>query len=400
MARIAVYVSGSVATFKAVSLVRILQKQGHEIRVGMTPASRHFVTPNTFYALTHQPVLTDLWQTNQSPVPHIELADWTELALVVPASADLIAKMANGLADDAVSSCLLATKAPVMLAPAMNSQMWLNPATQRNLKQLVLDQRIILTPETGMLAEGYVGKGRMMEPEEIAGRVDKWFTNQNRLAGKTILVTAGGTREAIDPVRFIGNRSSGKMGLAVVQAALAAGAKVIAVIGQVQVEFPNHPNLMIKKVTTTAEMLATTAASFEKADALVMAAAVADFRPAVVADQKIKKQTSQDELTISLVKNPDILATLGAKKNHQIVMGFAAETNDLLQNAQVKLAKKHADYIVANDVSQVGSGFGVATDQVTILQPNRAPEKWPLLSKQEVGERLINILAKRWQQSK
>ncbi|MBM6753349.1 bifunctional phosphopantothenoylcysteine decarboxylase/phosphopantothenate--cysteine ligase CoaBC [Lactobacillus alvi] len=400
MARIAVYVSGSVATFKAVSLVRILQKQGHEIRVGMTPASRHFVTPNTFYALTHQPVLTDLWQTNQSPVPHIELADWTELALVVPASADLIAKMANGLADDAVSSSLLATKAPVMLAPAMNSQMWLNPATQRNLKQLVLDQRIILTPETGMLAEGYVGKGRMMEPEEIASQVDKWFANQNRLAGKTILVTAGGTREAIDPVRFIGNRSSGKMGLAVVQAALAAGAKVIAVIGQVQVEFPNHPNLMVKKVTTTAEMLATTAASFEKADALVMAAAVADFRPAVVADQKIKKQISQDELTISLVKNPDILATLGAKKNHQIVMGFAAETNDLLQNAQVKLAKKHADYIVANDVSQVGSGFGVATDQVTILQPNRAPEKWPLLSKQEVGERLINILAKRWQQSK
>lgn len=400
MARIAVYVSGSVATFKAVSLVRILQKQGHEIRVGMTPASRHFVTPNTFYALTHQPVLTDLWQTNQSPVPHIELADWTELALVVPASADLIAKMANGLADDAVSSSLLATKAPVMLAPAMNSQMWLNPATQRNLKQLVLDQRIILTPETGMLAEGYVGKGRMMEPEEIASQVDKWFANQNRLAGKTILVTAGGTREAIDPVRFIGNRSSGKMGLAVVQAALAAGAKVIAVIGQVQVEFPNHPNLMVKKVTTTAEMLATTAASFEKADALVMAAAVADFRPAVVADQKIKKQTSQAELTISLVKNPDILATLGAKKNHQIVMGFAAETNDLLQNAQVKLAKKHADYIVANDVSQVGSGFGVATDQVTILQPNRAPEKWPLLSKREVGERLINILAKRWQQSK
>lgn len=400
MARIAVYVSGSVATFKAVSLVRILQKQGHEIRVGMTPASRHFVTPNTFYALTHQPVLTDLWQTNQSPVPHIELADWTELALVVPASADLIAKMANGLADDAVSSSLLATKAPVMLAPAMNSQMWLNPATQRNLKQLVLDQRIILTPETGMLAEGYVGKGRMMEPEEIASQVDKWFANQNRLAGKTILVTAGGTREAIDPVRFIGNRSSGKMGLAVVQAALAAGAKVIAVIGQVQVEFPNHPNLMVKKVTTTAEMLATTAASFEKADALVMAAAVADFRPAVVADQKIKKQISQDELTISLVKNPDILATLGAKKNHQIVMGFAAETNDLLQNAQVKLAKKHADYIVANDVSQVGSGFGVATDQVTILQPNRVPEKWPLLSKQEVGERLINILAKRWQQSK
>lgn len=400
MTRIAVYVSGSVAAFKAVSLVRILQKEGHEVRIGMTPASTRFVTPNTFYALTHQPVLIDLWQINQSPVPHIELADWTELALVVPASADLIAKMANGLADDAVSSSLLATRAPIMLAPAMNNQMWANPATQRNLNRLIADQKIILTPKTGLLAEGYVGKGRMMEPEDIANQVKNWLAKQKRLVGKVILVTAGGTHEAIDPVRFIGNRSSGKMGLAVVQAALEAGAKVIAVVGQVQVEFPKHPNLTVKKVTTTAEMLATTLDAFKKVDALVMAAAVADFRPAEVTDQKIKKQADQDKLTISLIKNPDILATLGAKKDHQIIMGFAAETNDLLQNAQAKLAKKHADYIVANDVSQAGSGFGVATDQVTILQPNIEPKRWPLLSKREVGQRLINLLAKRWQQSK
>lgn len=400
MTRIAVYVSGSVAAFKAVSLVRILQKEGHEVRIGMTPASTRLVTPNTFYALTHQPVLIDLWQINQSPVPHIELADWTELALVVPASADLIAKMANGLADDAVSSSLLATRAPIMLAPAMNNQMWANPATQRNLNRLIADQKIILTPKTGLLAEGYVGKGRMMEPEDIANQVKNWLAKQKRLVGKVILVTAGGTHEAIDPVRFIGNRSSGKMGLAVVQAALEAGAKVIAVVGQVQVEFPKHPNLTVKKVTTTAEMLATTLDAFKKVDALVMAAAVADFRPAEVADQKIKKQADQDKLTISLIKNPDILATLGAKKDHQIIMGFAAETNDLLQNAQAKLAKKHADYIVANDVSQAGSGFGVATDQVTILQPNIEPKRWPLLSKREVGQRLINLLAKRWQQSK
>ena len=245
MTRIAVYVSGSVAAFKAVSLVRILQKEGHEVRIGMTPASTRFVTPNTFYALTHQPVLIDLWQINQSPVPHIELADWTELALVVPASADLIAKMANGLADDAVSSSLLATRAPIMLAPAMNNQMWANPATQRNLNRLIADQKIILTPKTGLLAEGYVGKGRMMEPEDIANQVKNWLAKQKRLVGKVILVTAGGTHEAIDPVRFIGNRSSGKMGLAVVQAALEAGAKVIAVVGQVQVEFPKHPNLTV-----------------------------------------------------------------------------------------------------------------------------------------------------------
>ncbi|WP_019205826.1 bifunctional phosphopantothenoylcysteine decarboxylase/phosphopantothenate--cysteine ligase CoaBC [Limosilactobacillus ingluviei] len=395
MAKIAVYVSGSVAAFKAVSVVRQLQKAGHQVRVGLTAAGAKFVSPTTFYALTHTPVLVDLWQGDQGPVPHIEWADWTDLALVVPASADLLAKMAQGIADDAVSAALLATSAPIMVAPAMNTHMWENPATQRNLAQLAADGKQILTPTTGMLAEGYAGKGRMVEPAEIVAAVTTFLTASTRLANRHLLVTAGGTREPLDPVRYIGNRSSGKMGVAIVKAALAAGAKVTLIAGTVQVALPTHPRLTVQRVTTTAEMLAAAQDAFPTVDAVVMAAAVADFRPATVSDQKIKKQAGQEAFTVQLVKNPDILATLGAKKTTQVIMGFAAETNDLLAHAKEKLAKKHADYIVANDVSQAGSGFGVPTDQVTILTPDQAPQAWPLLTKQEVGHRLVALLAAR-----
>ena len=395
MAKIAVYVSGSVAAFKAVSVVRQLQKAGHQVRVGLTAAGAKFVSPTTFYALTHTPVLADLWQGDQGPVPHIEWADWTDLALVVPASADLLAKMAHGIADDAVSAALLATSAPIIVAPAMNTHMWENPATQRNLAQLAADGKQILTPTTGMLAEGYAGKGRMVEPAEILTAVTTFLTAPTPLANRHLLVTAGGTREPLDPVRYLGNRSSGKMGVAIVKAALAAGAKVTLIAGSVQVALPTHPRLTVQRVTTTAEMLAAAQAVFPTVDAVVMAAAVADFRPATVSDQKIKKQAGQEAFTVQLVKNPDILATLGAKKTTQVIMGFAAETNDLLAHAKEKLAKKRADYIVANDVSQAGSGFGVATDQVTILTPDQAPQAWPLLTKQEVGHRLVALLAAR-----
>lgn len=395
MAKIAVYVSGSVAAFKAVSVVRQLQKAGHQVRVGLTAAGAKFVSPTTFYALTHTPVLADLWQGDQGPVPHIEWADWTDLALVVPASADLLAKMAHGIADDAVSAALLATSAPIIVAPAMNTHMWENPATQRNLAQLAADGKQILTPTTGMLAEGYAGKGRMVEPAEILTAVTTFLTAPTPLANRHLLVTAGGTREPLDPVRYLGNRSSGKMGVAIVKAALAAGAKVTLIAGSVQVALPTHPRLTVQRVTTTAEMLAAAQAVFPTVDAVVMAAAVADFRPVTVSDQKIKKQAGQEAFTVQLVKNPDILATLGAKKTTQVIMGFAAETNDLLAHAKEKLAKKHVDYIVANDVSQAGSGFGVATDQVTILTPDQAPQAWPLLTKQEVGHRLVALLASR-----
>ena len=252
-----------------------------------------------------------------------------------------------------------------------------------------------MTPTTGMLAEGYAGKGRMVEPAEILTAVTTFLTAPTPLANRHLLVTAGGTREPLDPVRYLGNRSSGKMGVAIVKAALAAGAKVTLIAGSVQVALPTHPRLTVQRVTTTAEMLAAAQAVFPTVDAVVMAAAVADFRPVTVSDQKIKKQAGQEAFTVQLVKNPDILATLGAKKTTQVIMGFAAETNDLLAHAKEKLAKKHVDYIVANDVSQAGSGFGVATDQVTILTPDQAPQAWPLLTKQEVGHRLVALLASR-----
>lgn len=400
MAKIAVYVGGSVAAFKAAILVRDLQRAGHTVRVGLTAAGAQFVTPTTFAALTHQPVLTSLWDNANGPIPHIEWADWTELAVVVPATAHLLAQMANGLADDAVSATLLATSAPILVAPAMNSHMWANPATQRNLAQLKADGKVIVEPTEGLLAEGYAGKGRMAEPATIAAAVATALAPQppadRSLAGKRLLVTAGGTREALDPVRFIGNRSSGKMGMAIVEAALAAGAEVTLVVGQVTVPVPHHERLTVQAVTSTADLQAAATAAFETADAVIMAAAVADFRPAQVADHKIKKRAGEDELTIRLVKNPDILAQLGhSKRPGQLVVGFAAETNDLLANANQKLAKKGADLIVANDVSQAGSGFGTATNQVTILSPNQAPDQWPLMTKAEVASRLIKLVAAR-----
>lgn len=398
MAKIAVYVSGSVAAFKAATLVRELQRQGHTVRVGLTAAGARFVPPATFYALTHQPVLVDLWDQQQGPVPHIELADWAELSLVVPASADLIAKLATGLADDAVSTTLLATASPIMVAPAMNSHMWAKPATQRNLAQLKADGYRILLPTTGPLAEGYSGTGRLMEPADIAVAVADFLAQNQALAGRRVLVTAGGTREPLDPVRYLGNRSSGKMGLAITEAALAAGAEVTMVAGTVSVPLPSHPRLTIERVTTTAELQAAVDQAAPEADLVIMAAAVADFRPKTVAPQKIKKQAGQAGLTIELVKNPDILAALGAKKRPgQVVVGFAAETTALLANAEKKLAAKGADYIVANDVSQAGSGFGTATNRVTLLQPHREPQAWPLLTKEEVGRRLIATLAARLQ---
>lgn len=400
MAKIAVHMTGGIAVYKAVEVVRGLQKQGHEVRVAMTKNAARFVGPATLAALIKHPVLIDQWSaTLNGQVPHIELADWSDLALVVPATANILAKMANGLADDAVSATLLATSAPKMAVPAMNVHMWNNPATQRNIAQLKQDGVIIMEPADGMLAEGYAGKGRMPEPAEIVKQVQNCLTKQplqssaanGQLKGKTIVVTAGGTREALDPVRYLGNRSSGKMGIAIAQAAAASGAKVELIVGSVSVELPQSPNIAITTALSTQAMADAVSQKFAHADALIMAAAVADFRPAVLADQKIKKH-GDGTLTLHLVPTEDILATMGAqKKPGQAVIGFAAETNDLLQNANAKLAKKHADVIVANDVSKPGIGFGSDANAVTILRPNQAPLKWPRQSKQKIAAKIVDL---------
>lgn len=394
MARITVYLSGSIAAYKGIEVVRGLQKAGHEVRVVMTTAATKLVGPATLNALTKYPVLTDLWNDQSQPIPHIELADWTELTLVVPASADLLAKMANGIADDAASTTLLATAAPKMVAPAMNRQMWAAPATQRNLAQLAEDGVTIIEPVTGRLAEGYSGHGRLPEPDEIVTRVQEFLSQRGQLAGRRVVVTAGGTREPLDPVRYIGNRSSGKMGIAIARAAAQAGAQVTLITGQVSVSLPQDANIHPVSVLTTEEMLAAVQEAFVSADALIMAAAVADYRPVKVAEQKVKKGHDHELRTLELTETVDILRTIAAaKRTDQLVVGFAAETENLLDHAQEKLASKHADMIVANSVAGATGAFGRDDDQVTILQKGKDPEKWPRLSKTAVAQRLVARLA-------
>lgn len=389
MAKVAVYMTGGIAMYKAVQVVRNLEKEGHEVRVIMTKNAERFVTSNTLAALTKYPVLDNLWgKENEASVPHVHLARWTELALVVPATANFIAKMANGIADDAASTTMLATSAPILIVPAMNDQMWNNPATQRNLQFLKNNQVQIMEPAVGMLAEGYAAKGRMPEPDQISAWVEDLLNKKEILKGKTIVVTAGGTEEAIDPVRFIGNRSSGKMGIAIAQAAANMGAKVKLVYGNVTIPLPQDKNIELFPAPSSEDMLMQVKQEFNRSDILIMAAAVADWRMKKVADHKLKKQADRDTLELTLVKTKDILREVAKQKNpDQVVVGFAAETNDLLKNAEKKLREKGADMIVANDVSQ--NVFGSDKDKVTILRQNGTIEEWPEMSKKEIASKLL-----------
>lgn len=396
MAKIAVYMTGGIALYKGIEVIRSLERDGHQVRVAMTESATKLVTPSTLHALTHHPVLTSLWNDNNSPVPHIELADWSDYAIVLPATANIIGKIAHGIADDAVSTSILATAVPKIVVPAMNTNMWNNPAVQRNVAQLRQDGVTVLEPAVGMLAEGYRGKGRLPEPSEIISQLRSIINGSTRgsLLGKKVLITAGGTREPIDPVRFIGNRSSGKMGIAIAKAAADAGATVELVLGQISVSQPVNPRINIYRVESTEEMQAKVTELFPAADILIMAAAVADFRPAQVANQKIKKQDDQEWLGLQLVKTTDILKTVAEKKRaDQLVVGFAAETTDLVQNANSKLRRKNADIIIANSVAGDNGAFGSDLNQVTILQLGTEPVQWSKMTKIEVAIKLIQLLA-------
>lgn len=388
---VTVVVSGGIASYKAAMLIRLLMKQGATVRVVMTAHATEFVTPLTFQTLTQQPVVTDEFtMTDPQHVVHVELADWTELMLVVPATANLIAKMAQGLADDVATTTILATTAPKLVVPAMNSHMFANPATQRNLAQLTVDGVRVLDPATGMLAEGYAGKGRMPEPDEILNWATTVFLAQQTdlpLHGERVLVTAGGTREPIDPVRYISNRSSGKMGYAIAEAARNLGATVTLISAPSALATPAGVTRI--EVTTAQDLLTAVEAEFKTTDMLVMAAAVSDYRPATTAMQKIKKQADHEPLTLHLTETADILKTLATVKKHQFVIGFAAETQALLANANRKLAAKKLDMIVANDVSKPGVGFNGDTNQVTMLRPAHEPVTTPLLSKADVAEQIL-----------
>lgn len=381
---IALYVTGGIAAYKALNVIRGLIKQEALVQVIMTKSAQEFVTPLTFATLSQRPVITDNFtpQTkNDDFIPHIKLALWTDLAVVVPATANIIGKMANGLADDIVSTSLLATKAPKLVFPAMNTDMYDNPAVQNNLQKLQAMDIKVVEPATGFLAEGMTGKGRLPELPQIMAAIENNFTTPK--LHKKILVTAGGTKEAIDPVRYIGNRSSGKMGFAMAKVARDLGAEV-TLITTVAIDIPG---IKIIQVQTAAEMMTQLQQLFPTTDVLIMAAAVADFKPLNVADQKIKKTDDEDTLTIKLTKNPDILKTVAATKTTQFVVGFAAETQNLLINAEKKLNSKHADVILANNVAEAGAGFNVDTNQITLLQKNQQPETWPLMSKTDVANK-------------
>ena len=391
--RITLGVTGGVAAYKSAELVRRLQTEGHTVQVVMTRAAREFITPLTFAALSGQKVITDLFANSdggdanlESAIEHIAVAQRTDLLLVAPATADMLAKFARGLADDFLSTLFLASTAPVVVAPAMNVNMWQHPATQENLAMLRKRGVRIVEPGEGYLACGMTGPGRLAAQEEILKAVQEVLQTGKDLAGETVLVTAGPTCEDLDPVRYITNRSSGKMGYAVAEAAAKRGAKVVLISGPTALETPECVERV--DVRTAAEMLRAVEARFAPVTIAVFAAAVADYRPAERAAGKIKR--AADELTIRLEANPDILATVARNKGERVVAGFAAETEHVAENARKKLEKKNADLIVANDVTAEGAGFDVDTNVVTIFARDGREVPLPRLSKAEVAQRILD----------
>ncbi|MBD5069823.1 MAG: bifunctional phosphopantothenoylcysteine decarboxylase/phosphopantothenate--cysteine ligase CoaBC [Lactobacillus sp.] len=387
---IALYISGGIAVYKAAMLARLFIKKGAKVRVAMTKAAQEFVTPLTFKGLTHHEVYTDLFSKHGSPVPHIELADWSDLAVVVPATADILAKMAQGIADDFVPTALLATEVPKYVVPAMNNKMWANPATRRNVAQLKTDGVNVLEPATGFLAEGYDGKGRMPEPEEILTWIEGTQASNfaKDLAGKKILLSAGGTIEPIDPVRYLANRSSGKMGYSLAEVAQSRGAKVTLVSGPTALKAPKGVEVI--NVKTAREMEAEMLAHYATADFVIMAAAVADYRLAQVYEQKVKKVGETWQL--NLVRNPDILKHLGELKQQQLLVGFAAETTELVKHATEKLRQKNVDLLVANDVSRKDIGFGTNDNAALLLTRDKAPQETGKMTKQQLADLIYDRL--------
>ena len=380
-------ITGSIAAYKSLDLIRRLREHGVIVRVILTKSGAQFVTPLSVSALCENKIYDDLWSLkDESEMGHIQLSREADLVVVAPASADIIAKMANGLADDLASATLLASNKPILLAPAMNTQMWNNPATKRNIQQIKTDGVKIIEPTSGTLACGEVGAGRMAEVDKIVETILSEIRNRkSELAGKKAIVTAGATYEAIDPVRFLGNRSSGKQGYAIAEELANAGAKVTLISGQTALPAPVGVDFV--QVTSALEMLAAVEENLP-VDIAVFAAAVADFRPKTVAKNKIKKTAGVIPEAIELIENPDILKTIAAHKNRpKLVIGFAAETENLLQNASEKLARKGCDWIIANDVAG-GKVFEEDANEITFIDKKNT-EQWQKMSKKEVAKKLV-----------
>ncbi|MBC6492642.1 bifunctional phosphopantothenoylcysteine decarboxylase/phosphopantothenate--cysteine ligase CoaBC [Flavihumibacter stibioxidans] len=385
-------ISGSIAAYKSISLVRLLIKSGAEVKVVMTPAARDFVSPLTLSTLSKNPVLVDLFAEN-AWANHVMLGRWADLLIIAPLSCNTLAKMAGGFCDNLLLATYLSSTCPVWVAPAMDEDMWHHPSTKKNLLALQAYGNHIIPVNSGELASGLVGEGRMAEPEEIHLLVLKYFEGVSAFSGKKVLVTAGPTYEPIDPVRFIGNHSSGKMGVAIALELASRGASVHLVAGP-GVKLPVHAGIMVSPVATASEMYKVATESFPQMDIAVMAAAVADYTPVNVANEKIKKKDSR--LTIELQKTKDILKELGSKKkSDQLLVGFALETNNEKANALAKLQSKNADLIVLNSLQDQGAGFGHDTNKITIYDNTGAEYVYPVKSKVAVAADIADMIYKK-----
>ncbi len=391
--KILIGITGSIAAYKIPLLVRLLKKDGADVRVVMTPSAKDFVTSLTLSTLSGNPVLTHGFdQETGKWDSHVELGLWADLFVVAPASANTMAKMAHGIADNYLLTVYLSAKCPVMFAPAMDLDMYKHQATQQNIKTLIERGCVFIAPSSGELASGLCGEGRMEEPQKIYEKIKSFFKTKLNFSGKKVLITAGPTYEAIDPVRFIGNHSSGLMGVEIARAFADQGAEVTLVLGPSNIS-PNRKNINLIPVTSAKEMYEAVMAFFPKTDIAVLSAAVADFRPEIVADQKIKKNPDNDTFTIKLVKTEDILKSVGKiKAENQTIVGFALETENGLENAKKKLHTKNIDLIVLNEMNESGVGFKTKTNKISIITKEDKVTSYELKQKSEVATDILNAI--------
>ncbi len=395
-------ISGGIAAYKAAHLLRLLIKKGAEVQVVITPNGKEFITPATLAALSGKPVVSEFFAANTGEWhSHVDLGLWADLMIIAPATASTIGKMANGIADNMLITTYLSAKEQVMVAPAMDLDMWAHPSTQRNVETLRRDGVIIIEPQSGFLASGLTGKGRMEEPEVIAEAAESWFRNNetgqtepenNNLAGKRVLISAGPTYENIDPVRFIGNYSSGKMGFALADECASRGAEVTVVAGPVDKRLSLKNGIKRIDVRSAREMLEAMESNFENSDVAIMAAAVADYAPAEQSEKKIKRE-HRDEIVLRLVKNPDIAATLGKIKGDRKLIGFALETDNEFENALGKMERKNLDMIVLNSLRDKGAGMMTDTNKVTIFKSDGGREVYELKDKKEVASDIADAIS-------
>lgn len=384
-------ITGGIAAYKTCEIIRRLKKNGAECQVVMTQSAKKFVTPLTFRTLSESPVLCDLFPDNlEHTIPHINAARWADVILLCPATANVIGKIANGIADDLLATILLATTAPVVICPAMNTQMYRHPIVQQNIDTLRKLRYKIVTPGIGELACNEIGEGRLADPDSILEALYLVLHQSDELKGRKILITAGRTEEPWDPVRFLTNHSTGKMGYALAEAAITRGAEVTLVSGPTQLKPPTDVALI--SIRTAEEMAKAVFKIWQQYDIIIMAAAVADFRPKIIQNQKIKK--SGDFLTLDLERTTDILGEIGPKKQKQLMVGFAVETENMIDNARKKLNRKNLDLIVLNNPQTPGTGFGTDTNQVTLLEHENRVEELPLLSKQAASEKIMDKIIK------